>query len=139
MTTVIPDGPQLFDAAAKAIAASNVGLVKTAFKALLLAMAADGVVRRRIEPPAALNKARAKRGKAPIPACTVLRLSAGAAANGASRGVGRPVRLHLRAGHFRRQPHGRGSTERKLIFIRPVLIGYRPGNEAPRPIREVRL
>ena len=56
--------------------------------------------------------------------------SAGAAANGASRGVGRPVRLHLRAGHFRRQPHGRGSTERKLIFIRPVLIGYRPGNEA---------
>ena len=34
-------------------------------------------------------------------------------------------RLHWRRGHIRRQAHGLGRAERKLIWIEPMLIGMR--------------
>lgn len=34
----------------------------------------------------------------------------------------REVRSHWRRGHWRRQPHGVGRTERKLVWIRPAII-----------------
>lgn len=39
-----------------------------------------------------------------------------------SSGAGSGVAPHWRRGHFRMQPHGPGSQERKLIFVAPVLI-----------------
>jgi hypothetical protein len=37
-------------------------------------------------------------------------------------GDGGPRRPHWRRGHFRRQPFGQARSERKLVFIRPVLV-----------------
>jgi hypothetical protein len=39
--------------------------------------------------------------------------------NGGDGGLRRP---HWRRGHFRRQSFGQARSERKLIFIRPVLV-----------------
>lgn len=39
-----------------------------------------------------------------------------------SEPTGRHVTTHWRRGHWRRQPHGPGRTERKLIFIKPILV-----------------
>lgn len=44
---------------------------------------------------------------------------------------------HWRRGHWRRQPHGPGLRERKLIWIRPVLVGSGP-ETAPGHVYEVR-
>lgn len=35
---------------------------------------------------------------------------------------GKPVRCHWRRGHFRQQNFGKGNSESKIIFIRPVLV-----------------
>lgn len=42
--------------------------------------------------------------------------------NGPSEPTGRVVKTHWRRGHFRRQRHGKGRNQTKLIFIRPCLI-----------------
>lgn len=42
--------------------------------------------------------------------------------NGNSDPTGRVVRTHWRRGHFRRQRHGSGLSETKLVFIRPCLV-----------------
>ena len=96
-------------------------------------MAADGVSDVASSPRPRSTKARAKRGKAPIPACTVLRLSAGAASERfLTRGrCGPGAAASCRAAHFRRQPHGPGSAERKLIFVKPVLSATAPGRGCP--------
>ncbi|MHB8524111.1 MAG: hypothetical protein ACYDH9_25600 [Limisphaerales bacterium] len=39
-------------------------------------------------------------------------------------------RLHWRRGHVRNQPHGPGRTQRKLLWIEPVLVGIKDGPEA---------
>jgi hypothetical protein len=39
-------------------------------------------------------------------------------------------RLHYRRGHVRNQPHGPGRTQRKLIWIEPVLVGIGDREEA---------
>lgn len=41
--------------------------------------------------------------------------------------TGRVVRAHWRSGHMRHQPCGEGRRERKLIFIKPVLIHAEEG------------
>jgi hypothetical protein len=40
----------------------------------------------------------------------------------AAGGTGNGVAAHWRRGHFRMQPHGAGSQQRKLVFIAPVLV-----------------
>lgn len=44
-------------------------------------------------------------------------------------------RAHWRRGHFRMQPYGQGATERKVIFIEPMVIG---GKVAEKKSYEVR-
>lgn len=43
---------------------------------------------------------------------------------------GREVAAHWRRGHWRRQPHGPGLTERRLIWIRPMLVRQDRGEPA---------
>ena len=43
-------------------------------------------------------------------------------ANGPSVPTGRVVKTHWRRGHFRRQRHGKGLNQTKLVFIRPCLV-----------------
>lgn len=43
---------------------------------------------------------------------------------------GREVAAHWRRGHWRRQPHGPGLTERRLIWIRPILVRQDRGEPA---------
>jgi hypothetical protein len=40
-----------------------------------------------------------------------------------SQGTHASPRIHWRRGHIRKQPHGPGRIERKLIWIEPVLVG----------------
>ena len=107
----------------------RMAIVKLAIKALLLAMVTDGIGQRIVEAPAALNKARAGKGKPPIPRHIVISVSHYTDRAGKRHCVssGRHVRLHWRAGHIRRQPCGPGRRQRKAIFIAPVLINYAPG------------
>lgn len=44
--------------------------------------------------------------------------------------VGREVTAHWRRGHWRRQPHGPALSERRLIWIRPVLVRQDRGEPA---------
>jgi len=46
------------------------------------------------------------------------------AAGGGEIGERKRVRLHLRRGHIRKQPHGPNNTLVKIIFINPMLVGY---------------
>jgi hypothetical protein len=41
-----------------------------------------------------------------------------------SAGERHKVRLHLRCGHTRKQPHGPGRRFTRVIFIEPTLVGY---------------
>lgn len=88
----------------------------------------------------ALNKARAARGKPSIPRHTILRIGTiiDRLGNKVGYGDGRHMPLHLRAGHVRHQAHGPKMTERKLIYIPPVLVNFKPGDEnaaVPQPKR----
>jgi len=42
--------------------------------------------------------------------------------SGSSEGSDREMRAHWRRGHFRMQAHGPAATQRKLIFVMPVLV-----------------
>jgi len=44
------------------------------------------------------------------------------ASNDPSEPTGRVVKTHWRRGHFRRQRHGKGLNQTKLVFIRPCLV-----------------
>lgn len=75
-----------------------------------------------------LNKAREVRGQAAIPRHTLLRIGTVVNAKGerVSFGDCRHMPLHLRAGHVRHQAYGKGRNERKLIYIPPTLVNFRP-------------
>lgn len=118
-------------------------MIKLAVKTLLLAMSTDGVGKEKLPAPERLNAARKRKGKPPIPSCTVLHVSHYRDRQGQQHAAtGRHVRLHLRAGHIRNQPCGPGSLERKKIFISPVIVNYRPDEPdtptPPRVLREIR-
>ncbi len=51
---------------------------------------------------------------------------------------GRHMPLHMRAGHVRHQACGKGRTDRRLVYIPPTLVNFRPGDETkpvPQPKR----
>lgn len=43
--------------------------------------------------------------------------------------TGTHKRLHWRRGHFRHQAHGKGLTERKIIWLEPVMVGVKTATE----------
>lgn len=47
----------------------------------------------------------------------------------------RKVKAHWRRGHFRRQPYGEGSLERKIIWVAPALIGTLQDAVAAKPYK----
>ncbi len=46
-------------------------------------------------------------------------------------GLGGHKRVHLRCGHIRNQPCGKGLQDRREVWISSVLVNYRPGVEVP--------
>lgn len=94
--------------------------------------------------PTKLNIARAKSGKMQIPKVTTLRIGTVYDRDGKGHRVGPsgPPRVHLRAGHTRRQHHGPGNSQTKIVYIAPVLVNYNPelGDEVPKlPERRIKL
>ncbi|MCG6115076.1 MAG: hypothetical protein MEQ84_07740 [Mesorhizobium sp.] len=109
----------------------------------LLMLNIRGVDKRLVE-PTALNRARAKRGcKAKIPSHTVVRIGTiydRSGRHATDGGSGRTMPVHLRAGHTRMQAFGENFSERKPVYIAPVLVNYRDtADAAPLPRKAVRL
>lgn len=50
----------------------------------------------------------------------------------------RAMRVHMRAGHARNQACGQNRVDRHVVYIQPVLVNYRPGDEVPVPQRVVK-
>jgi hypothetical protein len=81
--------------------------------------------------PEPLNRKRRITGKPEIPRHTVVRIGSVYDCEGRAHsvGTGRQLPLHLRIGHARHQAHGPKHSERKWIFISPVIVNYRPDDE----------
>lgn len=84
----------------------------------------------------ALNKHRAKKGQAPIPRHSIVRIGTIYDRHGDGHAAGdanRHMPVHLRAGHVRNQAFGPGMQDHRPVFIPPVLVNYREG--VPEPVR----
>jgi hypothetical protein len=97
-----------------------------------------GVNRERIE-PIEFNRARKKSGKQTVPGFTIVNIGSvydrdGKAITGQAA-MKMPV--HLRSGHTRNQAVGPNREDRKLIYIAPVLVNYKPGDEPAMPRRRI--
>lgn len=112
-----------------------------AVSAGLLMLNIRGVEKRVIE-AGKLNRARKAHGRPLIPRHQLVRIStiydrAGVGHRGESH---RRMPVHLRAGHTRMQACGPERSERKPVFIPPVLVNYREDGETARlPRKAVRL
>jgi len=106
-------------------------ILGTAFALLMLNIA--GVEKQRIE-PSRLNKAREKRGDAPIPAHVVLRIGVVYGRDGRLITSAHALKkVYLRAGHVRQQACGKGWSEHKPVYIAPQLVNFTDGADAPAP------
>jgi hypothetical protein len=78
--------------------------------------------------PEKLNAIRHKKGEPAIPRVTTLRIGTVYDREGKAHsiGTGGMRRVHLRAGHTRRQHYGKGNAEIKIVYIPPVLVNYNP-------------
>ena len=84
--------------------------------------------------PEPLNRKRRITGKPEIPRHTVVRIGTVYDREGKGYHVGNGrilhhLPVHLRIGHARHQAHGPKHSERKWIFIPPVIVNYRPDDE----------
>ncbi|CAM5576094.1 hypothetical protein MAUB1S_09685 [Mycolicibacterium aubagnense] len=116
------------------------GAIILAVTVALLMLNTAGIDKQVID-PAALNAQRVKRGRAAIPSHTVIRIGtifdrSGRAVTGST---GRHMPVHLRAGHVRHQACGPDRADRKLIYVPPVLVNYREGDQPRQVKRLVRL
>lgn len=108
----------------------------------LLMLNIRGIDKQVVE-PRALNKARRAHGRPTVPTHTVVRI--GTVFDRAGRGHagaiqnGRRMPVHLRAGHTRMQACGPEHSERRPVYIPPVLVNYREDEPvAKQPKRLVR-
>lgn len=94
----------------------------------LLMLNIKGIEKQHVETHA-LNKARAKKDKSPIPSHTIVHI--GTIFDKSGKGhrfggnTGRTMAVHLRRGHARNQACGEGRQDHKWIYIPPVLVNYR--------------
>ena len=110
-------------------------LASLAIKAFLFAMALHvrGIVVRQPRPiDPKLARARLKRGLLPETKDYVtVHIGFVTDRNGRrhdhSEGTGGHKRIHLRRGHTRSQPCGKDLQDRRDVWIKPVLVNYRPG------------
>lgn len=99
----------------------------------LLMLNVRGIDKQRIE-PRKLNAARAKGGKTPIPTHVVLRIGVVYDRQGKPvAGGNRLKHVYLRAGHVRDQAYGPLWRDHRRIYIGPVLVNYRDGDDVPAP------
>lgn len=117
-------------------------------------------VERKLVDPVKLNKSREKSGKHKIATHTVVRLghvydrSGNRVAYGPSAGGSRnPMRVHMRAAHTRRQPHGPDFLDSEegqrykglasttdthhIVLIDAVLVNYKDGTDLAKPLPKV--
>jgi hypothetical protein len=109
----------------------------------IVAHVTKGVAKERVVPDAKLNKARAKRKKAPVPEYTTMRIGQVYDRSGnpvSMTDAGGPRKIHWRAAHTRRQRYGVGLSQTKIVEIDALLVNYNPGDEKPElPKRRVKL
>lgn len=95
-----------------------------------------GLEREVVEAPERLNKQRAKKGKTAIRSYSYVHVAKVYDRSGQAyerTGTGRHMPVHMRAGHVRTQHFGKGNEDTKLIWIKPVLVNYKPEDgEKPR-------
>lgn len=132
------------DSASSQLIDSLTGAATFALNVAFLCLNMQGVEKEVVECHA-LNKARAKTNKPPIPRHTSLYVGRvwrrdGTSIKMSNDGAKRTVRVHMRSAHTRNQRVGKGRTETKLVYIPPILVNYHPGDEMPTmPKRKVYL
>jgi hypothetical protein len=90
--------------------------------------------------PAWINKKREKKGKPPINGFTRLYIGRVEDSSGKSHAyTGRTMPVHMRSGHTRNQRYGKGRAMVKTIYIPPVLVNFKQGDEVPVPRRVVKM
>jgi hypothetical protein len=96
---------------------------------------------RAVEPaPEKLNKQRAAKGKPRIQEFTTIYIGRVEDASGKSHAyTGRTMPVHMRAGHARNQRYGKGRELVKTVYIAPVLVNFKQGDEVPVPRRVVKM
>lgn len=100
-----------------------------------------GLDREHVPAPERLNKQRERVGKPPVRSYHYVHVGRVMDRDGNSHDYnasGRHMPIHMRAGHVRNQAFGEGRSERKLIWIPPVLVNYHP-DAAERPVIEKRI
>lgn len=97
----------------------------------LLMLNVQGIDKDVIE-PRHLNKARRLAGKPSVPTHTVVRIGTITDRTGKRipANQARTMPIHLRAGHARHQHYGIGWSETKVIYIPPVLVNFKDGDDA---------
>lgn len=101
-----------------------------------------GLEREHVPAPEKLNKQREKKGKPAIKGYSYIHVAKVYDRDGtahARTGTGRHMPIHMRAGHVRTQHFGKGNEETKLIWIKPVLVNYKPEDGKPVPRIEKRV
>lgn len=94
-------------------------------------------------PVAQINKARAKRGRAPIPRHstvhigTIYKRDGTAERRGADGGWHMP--MHIRQAYTRRQRYGEGNKDTKLVYIPMCIVNYKEGETVPLPKKIVKV
>lgn len=101
-----------------------------AIQAMLLMSHTRGVAKETID-VRKLNKARAAKGKTPIPAYTIYRVGHVYTPRGERVTFAPGVKRipHLRAGHVRKQKYGPGFSQERLVFIEPILVNCESADE----------
>lgn len=99
--------------------------------ALLLVMT-RGIERHPVD-IARLNKRRQERGKIAIPNHSIIRIGRVVTRDGRSIPYDprSSMPIHWRRGHVRNQFYGPGRSQHRPVYIEPVLVNYKPGDEAP--------
>lgn len=94
-----------------------------------------------VEPaPERLNKQREAKGKPPIREFTRLYIGRVEDSSGKSHAyTGRTMPVHMRSGHTRNQRYGKGRAMVKTVYIPPVLVNFKQGDEVPVPRRVVKM
>lgn len=111
-----------------------------AYAAMVLMPHIKGVEKEVHPAPAWVNKKRAKKGKPPINGFTRLYIGRVEDSSGKSHAyTGRTMPVHMRSGHTRNQRYGKGRALVKTVYIPPVLVNFKQGDEVPVPRRVVKM
>jgi hypothetical protein len=89
-----------------------------------------------------LNKHRVRSGKTAIPKHSVLHIGMIYRRDGTGerfQRAGHHKRMHLRAGHTRRQHYGPQNQDVKIVYVPPVIVNFKPDEELVQPKKVIRV